>query len=257
MASSARQEHITQLGPAFGEVYWLIWNASANARLAYDELICLFGEDADPTVMASLSPAFTSDIFRIFTQSLMLHISRLTDPPTTGRGANENVTVAAIPQHITDASLRTEIEALVAQAVADAEFARRLRNKHIAHADILAQRQSHHMDILTDVLPKSETAIQSIHAVVAKVSSELLGVGLAATIVYSPRGGEFVARLKMLHKIVQFVDARINTTTDSYDEYIAAFRELFDGNAVLTLAETALDMKDAAQWWRPDISDAD
>jgi hypothetical protein len=105
--------------------------------------------------------------FRIVEDSLwedtLLHLSRLTDPPRTGKKAN--LTIQCLPALISDQGLASEIRGLVATAVTKSAFARDWRNRRLAHTDFsLAVDEG-----ATSLAPGSRAtvgeALQSIDAV--------------------------------------------------------------------------------------------
>ena len=222
-----RQKYETELGFEFGGLFWHLWNRYANARLAYEELIFLFGEEHHADELASLGSTFTADILRIFSQSLILHIARLTDPAATGW--YRNISIQAIPQHLGNNDLlRAEVEELIAIAHEKTEFAREQRNKYIAHNDLLAADYPTHMNVFTEILPNSRTAIASIHAVLARVALVLLDEGWVDMLSYPPRAGAVIARIKILKDVARFVDSRIEPTDGRASSYVEAFHEAFE-----------------------------
>ena len=222
-----RQEYQTKLGCEFGRLFWHLWNGHLNARLAYDELNFLFGDERHATEIASLGSVFTADILRIFSQSLVLRIARLTDPATTGRQCN--ISIQAIPQHLDDNDLlREEVEDLVAIAGEKADFARKQRNKYIAHSDLTAADYPARMNIFTETLPRSDAAIAAIHAVLAKVARVLLDETWVDKVFSPPRAGALTIGIKLLKDIAEFVDSRIEPSDGRASSYIEAFHEAFD-----------------------------
>jgi hypothetical protein len=66
---------------------------------------------------------------------MLLHLSRLTDPPRSGE-KRANLTVKNLPDLINDPETRLVVAALVEQLVGKTVFCRDLRNRHIAHRDL-------------------------------------------------------------------------------------------------------------------------
>ena len=171
-----RKRYEDKLGSEFGGLLWHLWNDLANARLACDELTFLFGKERHAEELSVLGNVFTADIFRTFSESLILRIARLTDPATTGR--HRNITIRALPQYLDNNELlREKAEDLIAEALDRTDFARKLRNKHLAHRDLLSADYPERMNLFTEILPKSDAAIRSIHAVPGKVAADLLDEG--------------------------------------------------------------------------------
>ena len=170
-----RREYEQQLGREFGTLFWHLWNDWANARLAYTEFDELFGETHAAGKFSAMAPLFTGDILRIFARSLILDISRLTDPP--GSGQRKNITIHAIPPHIAGHGLLPqEVEALIEVADDKATFARAMRNKQLAHRDLLTAEYPRGVNA-TEILAKGDEAISAIHGVLAAVGRTLPGFG--------------------------------------------------------------------------------
>jgi hypothetical protein len=121
-----------QLGPVFfalyKEVVWL--------HAKWQEYRELFGHSEERVELLNRNAGF---FFRIVEDSLwedvLLHISRLTDPPRSA--GKDNLSVQCLAPLVPDASLKARVEALASECVARAAFAREHRNKRLAHADLL------------------------------------------------------------------------------------------------------------------------
>ena len=120
-----------QLGPVFvalhKEVVWL--------HAKWQEYRELFGHSKERVDLLNRNAAF---FFRIIEDSLwedvLLHISRLTDPPRSA--GKDNLSVKCLAPLVPEATLRARVEALASECVAKAAFAREHRNKRLAHADL-------------------------------------------------------------------------------------------------------------------------
>lgn len=239
-----RREYEQKLGHEFGSLFWYLRNDWANTRLAYKEFDELFGENHAAGKLAAMAPLFTGDILRIFARSLILDISRLTDP--AGSGQRRNITIRAIPPHIArHGSLLQEVKGLIEVAEDKAAFARDMRNKQLAHRDLLAAKYPRGVNA-TEILTKGDEAISAIHGVLAAVGRTLLDSDMMDHIVYEPRARALAVRVETLIELANFVDSRIQPEDTRASSYIDAFNKLFD----IPSGEGMTKAQIAAHLWR-------
>lgn len=138
-ADEARQRNIAAMGEDLGSVYSALWQAVATIYVYWGEYVVLFG--ARPQRIELLNraaPMFFRMLQDELWDSCLLHLARLTDPAKSGgRGDRGNLTVRGLPNLILDASLQSKVSELVSQAVHQTEFCRDLRNRRIAHNDLM------------------------------------------------------------------------------------------------------------------------
>ncbi|MXW65943.1 MAG: hypothetical protein F4Z72_02860 [Gemmatimonadales bacterium] len=221
-----RREYEQKLGQEFGGLFWHLWNDWANARLAYKEFDELFGEAHSARPLAAMAPLFTGDILRTLARSLILDISRLTDPP--GSGQRRNITIHAIPTHIAGhVLLLREVKGLIDVADDKATFARTMRDKQLAHRDLLEAEYPRGVNA-SEILTKADEAISAIHGVLAAVGHALLDSDMMDDIVYEPRARALTVRIETLIELARFVDSRIQPKDTRASSYIEAFNKLFN-----------------------------
>lgn len=239
-----RREYEQKLGQEFGGLFWHLCNDWANARLAYKEFDELFGETHAAEQLASMGPLFAGDILRVFARTLILDISRLTDPARSGQ--RRNITIRAIPPHIACCgSLLQEVKGLIDVAEDKAAFAREVRNKHLAHRDLLAARYPRGVNA-KDTLTKADEAISAIHGVLAAVGRALLDLEMIDRIAYKPRARALTVRVETLIELAGFVDSRLQPKDARVSSYIAAFNKLFNVRS----GERVATARMAAHLWR-------
>ena len=245
-----RKRYEDALGSEFGGLLWHLWNDLANARLACDELTFLFGKERHAEELSILGNVFTADIFRTFSESLVLRIARLTDPATTGR--HRNITIRALPQYLDSYEpLRGKVKVLIAEALDRTGFARQLRNKHLAHRDLLSADYPERMNLLAEILPKSDAAIKSIHAVPGRVAADLLDEGWVDMIAAPPRAGSLTANVRILREIARTIEEYIEPSGDDISGYLEAAFAALDPHGVRERSQMqriALNLRKLKKW---------
>lgn len=245
-----RKRYEEQLGPEFGGLLSHLWNDLAIARLACDELTFLFGEERHAEELSILGSVFTADIFRTFSESLILRIARLTDPAMIRQ--HRNITIRALPQYLdNNKCLREKVEDLIGEALNQAEFARKLRNKHLAHRDLLSADYPERMNLFAEILPQSDAAIRSIHAVPRKVVGALLDEDWVDMIAAPRRAGGLTANIGILREIARTIEGYIKPSGDGISAYVEAATKVLDPQNVREPSQTqriALNLRSLKKW---------
>lgn len=129
-----RDDHISAMGVELGARFYELDKKLIELHLLWQQYRQLFGDDQDTIELLNRTSGL---FFRIVQDelwdSVILGISRMTDPPLTGNKLN--LTVQSLPPLIVDGSIQAEIQILCNQAVDATAFAREHRNKRIAHQD--------------------------------------------------------------------------------------------------------------------------
>lgn len=133
-AEQVEQQYVDSLGPELGRVFHLLVNECSWLHWKWGEYITLFG--SKPERIDLLNEA-AGAFFRIVQDSLwedvLLHISRLTDPPKSA--GKDNLTLQRLP-HLVAPEVRAEVDRLLNECLDKSAFARDWRKRHIAHRDL-------------------------------------------------------------------------------------------------------------------------
>jgi len=126
--------YLSSMGDELGNSAFLLFKKLVELHIIWQQYRQLYG--SDPEVIHLLNR--TAGLFFKIVQdelwdSVLLGISRLTDPPATGK--KKNLTIQSLPPLIGDPKFRAELQSLCDFAVLKTEFARDHRNKRIAHQD--------------------------------------------------------------------------------------------------------------------------
>lgn len=132
-----RASYVSAMGQSLGDLHHDIENDVAWLLRKWNEFDVLFdGDDEQLALLNRVASNFFYSLQQRWYEDAMLHISRLTDPPESGRGRQSNLTVRRIPAEIADTGLKAAVDAAVGVALAKSEFARVWRNKRLAHSDL-------------------------------------------------------------------------------------------------------------------------
>ena len=133
-AAEVEADYLEAMGPELGSIYYSLYKEVVWIHARWLEYRKLFAEREN----VQLLNRHGSFVFRLIQDALwdetLLHITRLTDPPRTGR--NENLSILRLPDLIEDEALRTEISELATMVLERSEFAREHRNKRLSHLDL-------------------------------------------------------------------------------------------------------------------------
>jgi len=132
-ADEVKQEHIDKLGNDLGLLYHELCNEVGWLYLKWEDYVELFG--TNPTridLLNKSAPVFFRIIQDTLFKDVLLHITRLTDPPKSL--GKKNLTIQCLPS-LVNASISVSVSEHVSNAIEKASFCRDWRNRHIAHSD--------------------------------------------------------------------------------------------------------------------------
>lgn len=139
MTSTASMEevhtsYVTLMGGELGLAFATLHRKLIELHIVWQQYRQLFGSDAETVALLNRTAGLFFKIVQDeIWDSVLLGISRLTDPPET-RG-KKNLTINSLLPLIDDATLKKELEELCKAALDQSKFARDHRNKRIAHQD--------------------------------------------------------------------------------------------------------------------------
>jgi len=128
------QEHLETLGPTLGPLYHALHNQVAWIHAKWLEYRKLYAKSEERIEFLNRTARFFFGIIQTtIWDDILLHISRLTDPPK--RGKFENLTLLRLPDAVTDKKLADDLRVLIDECLDRCQFARDWRDKRIAHND--------------------------------------------------------------------------------------------------------------------------
>lgn len=126
--------YVQTMGEPLGTAFWHLNQRVLELHLVWEQYTQLFGESEETVHLLNK----TAGLFFMIVQdglwdSVLLGVSKLTDPAQTGK--NKNLSIRSLPNLIADGALLGRVLDLCEEALIKAEHARDHRNKRIAHQD--------------------------------------------------------------------------------------------------------------------------
>lgn len=122
------------MGEDLGTVFFALYNKLIELHIVWQQYRQLYGTDRETVkLLNETAGLFFKIVQNELWDSVLLGVSRMTDPPATGK--RRNVTVQSLPELVSEPSVRAEVEVLCQAALVHGSFARDHRNKRIAHQD--------------------------------------------------------------------------------------------------------------------------
>ena len=177
----------------------------------------LFGKAEHVELLNLVGGAFFAEVQRIFWDDLLLCVTRLTDPPQTGR--KDNLTVKRLPdlcKH--NDELHEKVQEQVTAAKHAAEFARQHRNQRISHRDLAYTIGGNELPSAT--LGQIRGALDAVYAVLQTVHMGLRKEHLMSEVIL--KGPSVLAFLDRTESLV---------------------------NGALCVEGLLADISDQASWW--------
>lgn len=190
-----RADYISTMGQELGANFYVLYRELVELHVLWQQYRQLFGESTDTVQLLNRTAGLFFKIVQDeLWDSVLLGVSRMTDPPSTGK--KKNLTVLSLSQLITDSALRAEVQDLCTKAVTAAEFAREHRNKRIAHQDhnYLSNRNSNPLSGI------SRAAVEDMLAALRDVLNRLDNHFRDSTVLYEQFVDDSGARL-LVHKL--------------------------------------------------------
>lgn len=130
-----KAERTAAMGAELGETFHALTNELSWILLKCYQYNTLFGTKPERIeLLNKAAPLFFVIVQDTLWDDILIHLSRLTDSPTSVGKAN--LSVRRLPGLIRDSAVRADVEVLVRDAVASSDFARDWRNRRIAHSDL-------------------------------------------------------------------------------------------------------------------------
>jgi AbiU2 len=134
-AEQVRKRHLRDMGPKLGAVYHALWNEVAWLHAKWDLYRQLYARSPERIAFLNkVASHFIGVLQDTLYDDVLLHLSRLTDPPSSGK--YDRLSLQALPERVPEVALASEVKGLIQAAKKACETARSSRNRRIAHTDL-------------------------------------------------------------------------------------------------------------------------
>jgi hypothetical protein len=180
-----KKEHIRKLGNELGILFHQLWNEVAILYSKWNEYVELYGTNPERIdLLNEASPFFFMIIEDSLWESIILHITRITDPANSF--GKENLSIRRLIT-LVDKEIEEKIKHQIDEAILKSEFCRDWRNRFLAHKDLqLALKKAKPLKPASRA--KVKEALVSIEKVLSIISEHYMDSGLDFSIVNEPSG---------------------------------------------------------------------
>lgn len=187
-AEELKNEMIDKLGKDFGLLLNSLDNEITGLTFRWIEFVELYGtKETRIELLNKSAPFLFFTIQKVLWESLLLGISRITDPPKSM--GKRNLTLTAIQKILNDDDFKKEIERDLAELMTESKFCRDWRNRWIAHLDYeLAIDRDNAKPLENVTKNKLKLIIEKIHSIYNKVEHKYLGTMTGFKYLQSNRG---------------------------------------------------------------------
>jgi len=187
-AKEVEQNHLDALGDDLGSLYHGLWNEVAQLYSKWDEYVELFGtKPSRIKLLNDAAPLFFRTVQDSLWESMLLHISRLTDPPKSCGKANLSIQ-RILP--LVSNELKGTISEQINNAISKTDFCRDWRNRKIAHKDLRLALKRQAEPLKPASRAKIKDALGSIATVLNTVSEHYMDATIEFNVIKGSCGAE-------------------------------------------------------------------
>jgi len=124
-ADEAKKQNVAKMGEPLGNQYSALWQEVAQLYINWAEFVELYGTKPQRIELLNrAAPAFFRMIQDRLWETTVMHLARLTDPPTSmDQKDKQNLTIKNLPGLIADAKTKSEVATLIAVALKETNSA--------------------------------------------------------------------------------------------------------------------------------------
>lgn len=195
-AEEVRDEYVQVMGEELGQLYYELYNELAWLHSKWQQYRELFGRNKELIdLLNKAAPYFFWLLQHTLLDDILLHLARLTDPPQSmGR---DNLTMRRLPPLITDSASRAKLEAALKQVLHNCDFARKWRNKQLAHIDLATKRAP---ELLP---PRTRKSVEDALAAMRRLMNSLAKHYGLAEVAYELGIGDLGGADRLVHYLVK------------------------------------------------------
>lgn len=189
-AADVKQRHLDKMGLELGTLFHELLNDTFLLHMNWEEYASLYGtKPSRIELLNRAAPRFFKTVEDALFMDTLLHISRLTDAPNSGK-SRDNLTIRRLPELINDKALAIKVRSLVDEALLKAEFCRDWRNRRIAHRDLKLVMGDTAQPLQPASRAKVKEALSAIAAVLHAIAGHYLNTDIRFRVVRPSNGAE-------------------------------------------------------------------
>jgi hypothetical protein len=134
-SEQVREQHLRDMGPELGPVYNALYNDVVWLHMRWKLYRQLFAKSPERLDLLNETAGFFFHVVQdTLWEDVVLQLAKLTDSPKSA--GKDNLSLRCLPTLVSDQSLRSEIDSLLDAALSACGFARKWRNRRLAHRDL-------------------------------------------------------------------------------------------------------------------------
>ncbi len=163
-----RAEYVSLMGSDLGCLCYELQDDLEWLRYKWSEFQELFEKGPERIeLLNKVASNFFYFLQKLLYEDAMLHLCRLTDPP--GNRCQENVTLLRLAKLISEQEFSAQVRKDAEEVQKKCEFARKWRNKRLAHTDLMSLRNERASPLPSVTSQDIEDVLKSMHALLKSV----------------------------------------------------------------------------------------
>jgi AbiU2 len=136
IGDEVKSNYIERMGEKLGTQFYALWQEFNWLAMKWGKYEVSYGGGSKRLdLLNEAAPTFFGMVEDVLWEDMLLHISRLTDPPASGKD-KENLTIQRLPGLVEDPAIKGALQQLVDKALNASKFCLDWRNRRIAHCDL-------------------------------------------------------------------------------------------------------------------------
>jgi hypothetical protein len=169
----AKQNYIGVMGEPLGALFHSLWQEVAWVHRRWHEYVALYGDKPSRVdLLNNAAPGFFWLVQDMLWEATLLHIARLTDPPSSA--GKPNLTIQRLYSLVNDAPVAPRVKTLTDTAISATAFCRDWRNRRIAHSDLSLALDEHPAPLAAASREKVDSALSAIVEVLNAVTQHYM-----------------------------------------------------------------------------------
>jgi hypothetical protein len=163
-----RAEYVRVMGPDLGRLCHEVRDDLGWLGHKWSQFQELFGKGPERIALLNrVASNFFYFLRKLLFEDAMLHLCRLTDPPRTQY--HESLTLMRLAKSIPDEDFRAQVRKDGEEVQKKCEFARKWRNRRLAHTDLMSLRNEHASPLPSVTSKNVEDALESMRILLNSV----------------------------------------------------------------------------------------